>query len=104
MEKEENFQCPHCCVKLPFIYVVKIKNDHEFDCPHCGGTIVPEKTKSFLWGYVLGFLAFVVPAQITLYLYDDIVLTFVVSTMCSLTVIFLISVYIYSNTRLTKSL
>jgi predicted RNA-binding Zn-ribbon protein involved in translation (DUF1610 family) len=104
MERKESFQCPHCRTKLPFFFVAKIKNDHEFECPNCGETLVPEKTKSFLWGYVLGFLAFVVPGQILLYLYDDFVLAFMASTICALTAIFLIAVYIYSNTSLNKSI
>lgn len=103
METKEKFQCPHCKSKLPFLFVVKIKNGHEFECPSCGETIMPEQTKSFLWGYVLGFLSFVVPAQVIIYMYDNIVLAFMVSTMSALTVIFLIALYVYSNTILTKS-
>ena len=85
------------------MFVVKIKNDHEFDCPSCGESLVPEKTKSFTWGYIIGFLAFVVPAQIMLYLYDDIVLAMLAGTACGMTAIFTIALYVYSNTRLTKS-
>lgn len=103
METKEKFQCPHCKKKLPFFFVVKIKSDHEFECPNCGNTIVPESTKSFVWGYVLGFLSFVVPAQLLLYLYNDFLLAFMVSIMSALTVIFFIALYVYSNTILTKS-
>lgn len=102
MNQGQNFICPHCRSKLPFSYVLKIKTDHQFDCPSCGETLVPLKTKSFTWGYIIGFLAFVVPGQILLYLYDDIGLAFMVSTVSALTAILIISVYIYSNTRLTK--
>lgn len=104
MKKTESFQCPHCWRKLPFSFVVKIKNDHEFECPNCREMLVPEKTKSFLWGYVLGFLSFVVPAQVLLYLYDDITLAFSVSAVCAMVAILLIALYVYSNTSLTKSI
>jgi|SRR5690554_6542356 len=104
MKKTESFQCPNCGTKLPFSFVVKIKNDHEFDCPNCGAALVPEKTKPFLWGYVIGFLAFVVPAQVLLYQYDDIALAFSVSAVCTLVAILFVALYVYSNTNLTKSI
>ena len=103
MQRKEKFQCPNCGKKLPFMFVVKIKNDHEFDCPNCGETLVPKKTKPFLWGYILGFLALVAPAQALLYLHDDIVLALIAGSACGLTVIFLIALYVYSTTSLTKS-
>src|SRR5690554_555930 len=104
MERKEKFQCPNCGTKLPFMFVVKIKNDHEFNCPSCGASLVPEKTKSFTWGYIIGLLAFLVPFNVMLYFEDDFLLALLVGTVCGLTAIFLVSVYVYSNIRLTKSI
>ena len=103
MEKKEKFECPHCKKKLPFFYVIKIKSDHEFECQYCGKAIVPEHTKSFTWGYVLGFLGFIIPAKVLLYLYNNFLFAFLAGLMSGLTVVFFIALFIYSNTILTKT-
>ncbi len=103
MERKEKFECPHCKKKLPFFFVVIIKSGHAFECQNCGKTIIPESTKSFTWGYVFGFLGFIIPAKILLYFYNDFLFAFLAGLMSGLTVVFFIALFIYSNTILTKT-
>jgi len=102
MDTKETFTCPHCGQKLPFRIIMKVKNDFEFECPYCGLSMVPKKTKSFTWGYIIGFLSFAVPQQIVLYLHRDILLAFLIGFLHSLTAFGLVSVYIYCNTTFIK--
>lgn len=102
MDKKEPFSCPHCAKKLPFRIILKVKNGHELDCPNCGEIIVPLKTKSFTWGYVIGFLSFVIPQQIVFYLHRDIVMAFLIGILHSVTAFGLVSIYLYCNTQFVK--
>ena len=103
MERKEKFECPHCKMKLPFFFVIKIKTDHEFDCLYCGEKMVPERSKSFTWGYVIGFLSFVLPAQILRYLNQDFVVVFLVALLFGLVSVFFVASYVYTTTHLIKS-
>jgi len=103
METEEPFCCPHCERKLPFRLIMKVKNEHVIDCPFCGESVVPKKTKSFTWGYVIGFLSFVVPEQIVFYLHEDIVMAFLIGFLHALTAFGLVSLYLYCNTKFIKA-
>jgi predicted RNA-binding Zn-ribbon protein involved in translation (DUF1610 family) len=103
MEMKEKFECPHCKKKLPFFFVIKIKSEHEFECQHCGKSMVPVSSKSFAWGYGIGFFAFVIPAQILLYLNHDFLFAFSVAMMSGLLSVFLIGLYVFTTTSLVKS-
>jgi len=102
MDKKEPFTCPHCDKKLPFRIIMKVKNGHEFECPHCEGVVVPLKTKSFTWGYVIGFLSFAIPQQIVFYLHQDIIMAFLIGILHSVTSFALVSIYLYCNTEFVK--
>lgn len=103
METKEPFSCPHCGKKLPFRLILKVKNEHVFECPYCGGAVVPKKTKSFAWGYVIGFLSFAVPQQIVFYLHQDILLAFLIGFLHALTAFVLVSLYLYFHTKFIKA-
>ena len=103
METKEPFCCPHCGKKLPVSIIMKIKREHVFECPFCGGAIVPKKTKSFTWGYVIGFLSFVIPQQIVLSLEQDIVLAFLIGILHVVVTFGLVSLYLYLNTKFIKA-
>jgi len=102
MDSKKTFVCPHCSKKLPFRNIMKVKNGHEFNCPNCGEAIVPLKTKSFTWGFVIGFLAFAVPQQIIFHLHQDIVLAFLIGILNAVTAFVLVSIYLYCNTVFVK--
>ncbi len=103
METNEPFCCPHCERKMPFRLIMKVKKDHVFECPYCEGGVVPKKTKSFAWGYVLGFLSFVIPQQIVFYLHEDIVLAFLIGFLHFVVAFGLVSLYLYLNTEFIKA-
>ena len=103
MDRKEKFECPHCKKKLPFFFVVKIKSDHEFECQYCGKSMVPVSSKSFAWSYGIGFFAFVIPAQILLYLNHDFLFAFFVAMVSGLLSVSLIGLYVYMTTSLVKS-
>jgi hypothetical protein len=104
MEKKESFTCPHCEQKLPFRVILKVKNDHAFECPICRRAVVPHKTKSFTWGYVIGFLSFAIPQQIVFYLHQDNVLAFLIGFLHAVTAFGLLSLYFYFNTKFSKAI
>lgn len=103
MDRKEKFECPHCKKKLPFLFVVKIKSDHEFESQYCGKSMVPVSSKSFAWGYGIGFFAFVIPAQILLYFNHDFLFAFFVAMTSGLLSVSLIGLYVYTTTSLVKS-
>lgn len=103
MEMKEKFECPHCKKKLPFFFVTKIKADHAFDCLYCGEKIIPERSKSFTWGFVIGFLSFVIPAQTLLYLNHNFLVSFLVALLFGLVSVFFVASYVYTTTHLIKS-
>jgi DNA-directed RNA polymerase subunit RPC12/RpoP len=103
MDRKEKFKCPHCKKKLHFFFVVKIKSDHEFECQYCGKSMVPVSSKSFAWGYGIGFFAFVIPAQILLYFNHDFLFAFFVTMVSGLLSVSLIGLYVYMTTSLVKS-
>lgn len=103
MEMKEKFKCPHCKMKLPFFFVTKIKTDHAFDCLYCGEKMVSERSKSFTWGYVIGFLSVVIPAQALRYLNHDFLVSFLAALLFGLVSVFFVASYVYTTTHLIKA-
>lgn len=103
MERKVKFECPNCKKKLPFFFMTKIKTDHAFDCLNCDEKIIPERSKSFTWGYVIGFLSFMIPAQTLLYLNHDFLVSFLLALLFGLVSVFFVATYIYTTTNLIKS-
>ena len=87
---------------MPFRFFLKVKSGHEFECPHCGEVMVPLKTKSFIWGYTIGFLSFVIPQHIVFYLHQDFMLSFLIGLLHSITAFGLVSLYLYYSTEFVK--
>lgn len=102
MDTKELFVGPHCRIKLPFRLILKVKSGYAFNCPYCGEVMVPLKTKSFTWGYIIGFLSFVFPHQIVIYLNQDFMLSFLIGLLHSVTAFGLDSLYLYYSTKFVK--
>jgi DNA-directed RNA polymerase subunit RPC12/RpoP len=102
MEIKESFICPHCRKKLPFRLILKVKSGHAFNCPYCGEGMVPLKTKSFTWGYMIGFLSFAIPQQIVFYFHQDFMLSFLIGLLHAIIVFGLVSLYLFYSTEFVK--
>ncbi|MGN7885427.1 hypothetical protein [Dyadobacter sp. 22481] len=99
MSNPKVFTCPACNNELGFKNVVKVADGHEFNCPHCGTTIVPEKSKTWRWGYLIGLISVVVPSKVYLeYFQDNIVVALMIGAVCGATAIMGICVYVYKTT------
>src|SRR5690606_13671771 len=96
------FSCPHCAKTFPFWMILKVKKRHKFECPNCGGVVVPLRTKSFTWGFVIGFLSFALPHQIIIYLNQDIVLAFLIGLLHAIVTFGLVSLYLFCTTIFVK--
>ncbi|WP_339711862.1 hypothetical protein [Cyclobacterium amurskyense] len=103
MKKKESFTCPYCEKKLSFRVIIKGKKDHVLECPFCGKSVAPQRTKSFTWGYIIGFVSFTLPQQIVFYLHQDNVLAFLIGIFHAVTAIGLVSLYFYSYTKFSKA-
>ena len=104
MKKKESFTCPYCEKKLSFRVILKGKKDHSFECLLCGEAVVPQKIKSFSWGYIIGFMSFALPQQIVFYLHQDNVLAFLIGFLHAVTTFVLVSLYFYFNTKFSKAI
>tara|TARA_R110001599_G_scaffold221395_4_gene419991 strand:- start:5849 stop:6232 length:384 start_codon:yes stop_codon:yes gene_type:complete len=104
MKKKESSTCPHCEKTLPFRVILKVKKDHVLECPLCGKSVAPQRTKSFTWGYIIGFLSFALPQQIVFYLHQDNVLAFLIGFLHAVTAFGLVSLYFYYNTKFSKAI
>lgn len=70
-----NRTCPHCHKKVSIInclfYVIRGVG-FSIQCNHCGNGIIPEKEPiPFHFAFISGFLAIVVPMQISLYVFHN---------------------------------
>jgi len=99
---KEKFSCPNCGIRLPFSYVFKIKNDHVFACPCCKQGLKPLKTKSWNWGFAIGFLVVVIPTKLYLSFRDDIVGALAIGAFTGLLSVLAIGLYLYASTTLLK--
>ncbi|MBI0397984.1 hypothetical protein [Cyclobacterium marinum] len=104
MKKKESFTCPYCEKKLSFRVILKEKKDHVLECPLCGKSVAPQKTKSFTWGYIIGFLSFALPQQIVFYLHQDNDLAFLIGFLHAVTAFGLVSLYFYFYTKFSKAI
>jgi hypothetical protein len=50
---------------------MNVNNKYVIECPQSGEGAVLKTSRSFVWGYVLGVLNFVIPQQIVFYLQQD---------------------------------
>lgn len=101
--RTEKFSCPNCKSKLPFAYVFKIANGHEFECPSCSTLLKPLNSKTWTWGAIIGFIGVVIPAQLYLYLHDNIVIALLIGVVTGATSVFAVALYVYLKTYLSKS-
>ncbi len=94
---------PELQKEITLLFCDQDKTDHAFDCLNCGEKIIPERSKSFTWGYVIGFLSFVILAQTLLYLNHDFLVSFLLALLFGLVSVFFVATYIYTTTHLIKS-
>lgn len=94
-----NFICDRCNNKVSFWETFKLKRDHVTICNTCGTSLYPIKTKSFNWGFALGFIVVVLPGEIVYRCTDDLVKTFMVGAICAIIAVFSVAYYTYKTTK-----
>lgn len=62
----------------------------------------PKTTKTWTWGSIIGFLSVVLPAQLILYITDNIVMAMLIGITTGSISVFSVALYVYNKTKLTK--
>lgn len=98
-----NFSCDKCNQKVPFWETLKIDKNHVTICHKCGTKLYPIRTKSFNWGFFVGFLAVVIPGEITYRLTQSLGYTLIVALSHTITAVFGVALYTYKTTSFTSN-
>ena len=98
MTKVVPFTCPCCGFKIPLKELVIFRKDHVTLCGSCSASLTPVNGKSFHWGFVFGFLGFLIPAEIIKMLNHSPILAFCCGVAGSIIVISLVALYVRKTT------
>ena len=94
----ESSTCPRCGYKFSVLEISHVNKLHPFICPNCGNKLHPVNLKSWVFGYILGFITTGVPAKLYLYFEHDIVIALAIGLVCGSTAIFVFAIYINKTT------
>lgn len=92
------FTCPVCSNKLPFREVFRFNKGHVLQCPDCDSKLRPANVKSWNFGFVIGFLGFVVPAELVRYHWDSVMLAALIGVTTGGFAILTVALFTYLNT------
>jgi CXXC-20-CXXC protein len=98
-KRMNNFKCPNCNNKIPFNEVFQFKKGHQTVCNHCNTTLKPKKIKSWNWGFLIGFLAVVIPAKLYLNYHKNFLIAASIGIVFGAIAILLIAYYTYKTTE-----
>ena len=96
--KENNFNCPKCGQKISFKELFKFKNGHKTICPRCNEHLSPQKSKSWSWGFFIGFISVIIPGKICLYIFDSFIISMLVGLLTGSIAIISIAYFVYKTT------
>jgi len=92
------FICPSCKHALPSKELFSFRKNHITICRHCSSHLEPVNGKSFYWGFVLGFIGFLIPAELLKLFFDSLLLSFVGGLFGGLFTILLVALFIRKRT------
>lgn len=95
----KKFKCSKCKNSIPFKEVFKLKRNHQTICYSCNSLLRPKKTKSWNWGFFIGFLAVIVPAKIYLNFDKNIFIAVSIGIFFGIISILSIALYVYTTTE-----
>ena len=90
--------CHYCNTSLPFKTVLKVANDRELTCPNCHKILIPNKTKSWAWGAIIGFLSVILPSKVISYYGAGFLISISVGAFSGMIGVGLVALYIYRTT------
>ena len=96
--KENNFSCPKCGQKISIKELFNFKKGHETICPRCNEYLMPEKSKSWNWGFFIGFISVIIPGKICLYFFDSFILLMLTGLLIGSIAIICIAYFVYKTT------
>jgi len=101
---KDAFICPHCGNKLPWKELIQIhKKNYQIVCGHCHTHLAPKSIMSFPWGFLFGFLGFVVPAKTITYLYGNAWYGLIAGIVGGAIVVLFLIIYLYNTTEFIES-
>ncbi|SFA44180.1 hypothetical protein SAMN04488511_10448 [Pedobacter suwonensis] len=100
---KNTFVCPKCNNNIPWTEMLQFKKGHETVCSNCKTHLVTKNPVSFSWGFLLGFLGFIVPAKTISYLYDNILLAFICGVSGATLIILILLIYLYNTTEFIEA-
>jgi DNA-directed RNA polymerase subunit RPC12/RpoP len=92
------FRCPRCGSKLPFKVLFIFEIDHITICSACSAPLEPINAKSFRWGFAYGFIGFLIPAEVSKFIYHSSPLAFLSGVLGGVITILLVAHYVKRNT------
>lgn len=96
------YSCPKCTTKIPFENIFVFKGSQITVCKNCNAELEPIYKMSWKWGYFIGSLSVVLPAELILYFYDDIYLAFFTAFFSASTAIICIVIHTYITTEFKR--
>lgn len=100
MSEKSYFTCDNCHNKISFWETFKTKKNSKTICNICNTELHPIKTISFNWAFFIGFTSTVIPAEITIYYFDNILVAFFVALCGGILSVLGIAFYTYNSTEL----
>lgn len=95
----KNFSCPKCQTKIPFSEVFNFKKDHITKCTNCNSELAPKNSKSWNFGFFIGFLGVVIPAYAILHFYNSFFAAALVGLITGVLAIISVALYTYLTTK-----
>jgi len=91
----KNFSYPNCKSPISIKELFQFKKNHQTVCNNCKTILKPKNIKSWNWGFVVGFLAVTIHAQIILYFYDNFFIAAVISICFGSIAILFVALHTY---------
>jgi len=98
MNELQPFTCPCCGLTVSYKEIFIFKKDHITICKSCSSPLEPANGKSFQWGFFIGVLGFLIPAETIKYIYNSSILAFLCGVIGGILTFLLGVLYIRKRT------